>query len=173
MRRFAFVLSTLFLAAGASGATVLGLWLSGAVWSGSPDKGFCDSLLEWHRAQDSFLRRTNQSGSRTGEGLNETERMFYVSGGLPLPQGKSQQQSQTRGTLRELVRVEEEWLVELNTLDMIMPPSGPRPPLTASQGLDAIRKEEAKRMDLNDLLREASANLQQLCGFPPLPLYDQ
>jgi len=171
MRRFAFVLSGLFLVAGASGATVLGLWLSGAVWSGSPDKGFCDSLTAWHQSQDSFLRRTNQSGSRTGKGLSETEHMFFVSGEMPLPQGKSQQQSQARDTLRELVKVEEEWLAELRVLDAIKSPGGQS--LTASQRLDAFRKEEAKRMDLNDLLREASADLQQLCGFPPLPLYGQ
>jgi hypothetical protein len=173
MRRFAFVLSGVFLVVGASGATVLGLWLSGAVWSGSPDKGFCDSLVEWHQAQDSFLRRTNQPGSRTGEGLSETEHMFFVSGEMPLPEGKSQRQLQVRDTLRELVKVEEEWLVELHALNVINPPTGPRPSMTASQRLEVFRTEEAKRMELNDLLREASADLEQLCSFPPLPLYSQ
>jgi len=173
MKRLMLVLGGMCLIAGASGATALGLWLSGAAWSGSPDKGFCDSLTEWHQAQDSFLRRTNQSGSRTGEGLSETQRAFYVSARMPLPEGRSDEQSQTRDALRQLVRVEEEWLTELRVLDTINPPSGQRPSLTSNERLEAIRTEEAKRMDLNDLLREASADLQHLCGFAPLPLYSQ
>ena len=168
MRRFAFVLSGLFLVVGASGATVLGLWLSGAVWPGSPDKGFCDSLTAWHQSQDLFLRRANQPESRTGVRLDETQRVFYVSAQIALPQGDSQRQLQARDTLRQLVKVEEEWLSELSVMD-----ATGQSHLPAAQALELVHKEEAKRMELNDLLREASANLQQLCGFPPLPLYGQ
>jgi len=169
MRRFAFVLSGLFLVVGASGATVLGLWLSGAVWSGSPDKGFCDSLTAWHQSQDSFLRRANQPESRTGVRLDETQRVFYVSAQIALPQGDSQRQSQARDTLRELVKAEEEWLSELAVMDK----AGSGRGMTEQVWLELTQREEAKRMELNDLLREASADLQQLCGFPPLPLYSQ
>ncbi len=165
MKRLVIVLGALFLVAGASGATVLGLWVSGAAWSGSPNKGFCDSLTEWQQAQDSFTRRGNQPGSRTGQALSETERQFEVVGRIALPQGKSQQQTQARDTFRQLVKAEEEWLVDLRALG-----GGG---MTVSQRTQAARAEEAKRVELNDLLRETSADLQQLCGFSPLPLYSE
>jgi hypothetical protein len=117
-----------------------------------------------------FLNRVNEAGSRDDKGLPETERMYFSSARLALPEAKSSRERELRDLLRQTVRVEEEWLTELRLLNAVTSPSAGT---SVAQRLQAVREQEAKRLELNDLLREANALLQQVCGLPPLPLYSE
>jgi hypothetical protein len=170
MKRLGVAACLVALAIGVSGATVLVLWLVGAAWGGSSSRGFCDSLEAWHQAQASFMARTNVPGSRVDSGLQETEQLFEAMAEIPLPEAHSQDQLQARDTLRQLVKAEEEWLSEVSLVNGITKTGSSA---SSAQRIEALRGEEAKRIEENDLGREASAALQQICGFSPLPLYSQ
>ena len=163
--------AVMLLTSGA-GLAVLALWLGGAAWSdgNGATSGFCSALRDWHAAQVVFLNRVNEPGSRDEEGIDETQHIYFQSGRLALPEAKSSQQEELRNVLRQTIRVEEEWLTELTILNAVTSPSVRT---SVSERVEAMRKQEAKRLELNDLLREANALLQQVCDLPPLPIYSE
>jgi hypothetical protein len=166
MKRLA--IAAVVLASLGAGLAILSLWLAGAAWPDGATTAFCKALEPWHAAQTSFVERGNSPGSRDKEGLGETLRVYYESARLPLPEAHSEREKALREVLRSTVRVEEEWLTELNILNAVTSSTAGT---SVSQRLEAVRIQEAKRLELNDLLREANALLGQVCGLPPLPIY--
>lgn len=166
MRRLGIV--AVVLASLGAGLAILSLWLAGAAWPDGGTTDFCKALEPWHAAQTSFLERGNSPGSRDEQGLDETYSVYEESARLPLPEAHSEREKALREVLRSTVRVEEEWLTELNILNAVTSSTAGT---SASERLEAFRSQEAERLELNDLLREANALLGQVCGLPPLPIY--
>ena len=158
------------LVAATAGLTVLGLWLGGAAWQDSSDSSFCQELKPWHAKMSEFFIRVNQSGSRTGEGRLVTNEMFMEGAALSLPKAASPDEASLRDTLSRLVTVHEEWLSELGMWDVIVEnPSG----WTQGQKMEVYQRGETKRIEGNALLRDASAQLEQVCDLPPFEIYSK
>ncbi len=164
MKRAALVVST--LSAG-TGVAILVLWLAGVVWSGGSG-AFCNGLVEWHDTQAAFLKRTDESGSRNSTGLTKTSGLFGDSARLALPESHSADEEETRAVLRDLVRIEEQWLSEIWLYAALNKASSPA---SAEERISSYRRGEDLRISMNDSLREASARLEHDCGFTSLPIY--
>ena len=150
----------------AAGFTALGLWLGSRNEGGS----FCRDLGPWHTKMSSFFTRVNREGSRSGAGLQVTNEVFQAGAGLALPEANSHEEAALQDTLVSLMRVHEEWLSEMSLWDE-MGMGENLSNFTLDQNLEVYQRMEAKRVEGNSLLREANAQLQQVCNLPPLEIY--
>jgi hypothetical protein len=153
---------------------VIGVVATGAAFlfdlvdeEGSVSVGFCEETEAWYVGQADFLAQTNQPNAATPEGEAATEAKFQASARLPLPEADNDPEEDLRELLFAVVRAEEEWLSSLTTIDLALNLPG----ITAIQQVDVFRSEEERRIEMNDLLRRASAELAGACHFEPLPVY--
>ncbi len=135
-------------------------------------RAYCRDAADWHAAQILFLARVAEPESREGDGLLETSQLFRdaTEDVVPVERLESDEDirialSRAVVVLRRTLRVEEEWLFELGILDILASQEAENP--TTLQ-IDAVRRVGAKRLELNELLREASALLRDGCGLEPL-----
>ena len=162
------VLALVFAAIGAGTAVGVMLW---EPWNGDDDRvssSFCGGAEAWNSGQELFLTRVDAPEGR-GLLLNRTYDAFNEAALVALPVARTEAEESIRAILRDVVRVEEEWLSELATLKVITLP-GSR--VSADAQIESHRKGEEQRIALNDLLRDANSQLGEACGLPPLPIYD-
>ncbi len=133
---------------------------------------FCGDAADWHAAQQLFLARMAEPEGREGDGLLETSQLFRDATEAVVPVERLESDENIRialsravVVLRRLLRVEEEWLFELGILDILASQEVESP--TTLQ-IDAVRRVGAKRLESNELLREANALLGDGCGLEPL-----
>ena len=127
---------------------------------------FCVGVADWHAAQEPFLERA-------GRGPYGSQDVFIDAAAALLPAASSRAEEDVRATLSDVVRTEEEWLSELFIVD----DSFKSAEMTSDVAFatlavvyyDSLEKAEAKRLLLNDLLRQANVLLNDACGLEPLP----
>lgn len=155
-------------AAGFGAGWAVNEWQDGDGGTDSVSAAFCQGAADWQSGQKPFQLRVDERGSRDGDGLEETFDVFYEAAKVILPAARSETEQDIHSVLRQTVRAEEEWLSELHTLNVVVLEGTHATPLEV---IDSHRKAEAKRLESNDLLREANALLEDTCGLPPLPIY--
>ena len=128
---------------------------------------FCVDVADWHAAQEAFLERAARETSSGSLGV------FVDAAAVLLPAASSSTEEDVRATLRDVVRTEEEWLSELFIVDSSFEASEKTSDVAfatlAVVYYDSLEKAEAKRLLLNDLLRQANVALHDACGLAPLP----
>lgn len=138
--------------------------------------GFCEAASDWHATFAAYLVRANSEGSRDKEGLPETKNVFRPNLLVVLPHANGEDEEDLRELLKAATSRTEQWLSDLEltngAFDIAANTSDASAQATLlSKAFDTWQRAEEQRIEGNAVLREASYQVERMCGLDPLPIY--